>query len=71
MASVVDPALKHLREEDLEAIREVVTICIHVRPRDKVTTQEVCAMLERKLDISGSSELMASSLAWAELALSS
>ncbi|KAL7610607.1 hypothetical protein Lser_V15G09855 [Lactuca serriola] len=71
MASVVDPALKHLREEDLEAIREVVTICIHVRPRDKVTMQEVCAMLERKLDISGSSELMASSLAWAELALSS
>ncbi|KAI3501262.1 hypothetical protein L1887_29126 [Cichorium endivia] len=71
MATVVDPALKRFREEDLEVIREVVTICIHVRPRDKVTMQELCAMLESRLDTSGSTELMASPLAWAELALSS
>lgn len=71
MASVVDPGLKHFREEDLEAIREVVSICIHVRPRDKVTMQEVCGVLESKLDLSGSTELKGSSLAWAELALSS
>ncbi|KAL4570800.1 hypothetical protein LXL04_026463 [Taraxacum kok-saghyz] len=70
MASVVDSTLNHFKEEDLEVIREVVTICIHVRPRDKVTMQELCAVLENRLDISGSSELKASSLAWAELALS-
>ncbi|GJT11890.1 probable LRR receptor-like serine/threonine-protein kinase [Tanacetum coccineum] len=32
MASVVDPALKHFRVEDLEAIREVVRSCIHAGP---------------------------------------
>ncbi|PWA45842.1 protein kinase-like domain-containing protein [Artemisia annua] len=71
MASVVDPALKHFRVEDLEAIREVVRSCIHARPRDKVSMQDLCATLESKLDTTGSSELKASSLAWAELALSS
>ena len=71
MASVVDPALKHFTVEDLEAIREVVRSCIHARPRDKVSMQDLCATLESKLDTTGSSELKASSLAWAELALSS
>nr|XP_043606379.1 probable LRR receptor-like serine/threonine-protein kinase At1g63430 [Erigeron canadensis] len=72
IASVVDPALKHFRDEDLEAIREVVTICIQIRPKDTITMQELCSMLESKLDTTGSSELKASSLAWAEeLALSS
>ncbi|KVD98110.1 Protein kinase, catalytic domain-containing protein [Cynara cardunculus var. scolymus] len=71
MALIVDPALKHFRDEDLEAIREVVAICIHLRPRDKVNMEELSRMLESKLDTTGSSELKASSLAWAELALSS
>ncbi|GJW54164.1 hypothetical protein Tco_0098249 [Tanacetum coccineum] len=73
MASVVDPALKlkHFRVEDLEAIREVVRSCIHARPRDKISMQDLCATLEGKLDTTGSSELKASSVAWAELALSS
>ncbi|KAI3727596.1 hypothetical protein L6452_16214 [Arctium lappa] len=71
MASIVDPTLKHFRDEDLEAIREVVTACVRLRPRDKVNMEELCTMLESKLDTSGSSELKASSLAWAELALSS
>ncbi|KAF5800762.1 putative protein kinase RLK-Pelle-LRR-VI-2 family [Helianthus annuus] len=70
MSSVVDPALKHFRAEDLEVIREVVINCIQVRNGDIVTMQEVCAMLESKLDTTGSSELKASSIAWAELALS-
>ncbi|KAI3787599.1 hypothetical protein L1987_42184 [Smallanthus sonchifolius] len=71
IASVLDPALKHYRDEDLEAIREVVRNCIQIGNTDKVTMQELCAMLESKLHITGSSELQASSLAWAELALSS
>ncbi|KAK9076700.1 hypothetical protein SSX86_005034 [Deinandra increscens subsp. villosa] len=70
MASVVDPALKHFSDEDLEVIREVIRNCILIRDTDKVTMQELCAMLENKLDATGSSELKASSLAWAELALS-
>lgn len=71
MTSVVDPALKHFREEDLKVICEVVSICIHLRPRDQVSMQDLCAILESKIDTSVSSELKASSLAWAELALSS
>ncbi|KAL4565535.1 hypothetical protein LXL04_029633 [Taraxacum kok-saghyz] len=71
MASVVDPALKHFREEDLKVICEVVSICIHLRPRDQVSMQDLCAILETRIDTSVSSELKASSLAWAELALSS
>ncbi|XP_071692864.1 probable LRR receptor-like serine/threonine-protein kinase At1g63430 [Rutidosis leptorrhynchoides] len=71
MSSVVDPSLKHFRDEDLETIREVVNICFRIRPRDKVTMEDVCTMLENKLDTTGSSELKASSLAWAEIALSS
>ncbi|PWA79046.1 leucine-rich repeat protein kinase family protein [Artemisia annua] len=71
MASVVDPALKHFREEDLKVICEVVSICIHLRPRDQVSMQDLCAILESKIDTSVASELKASSLAWAELALSS
>ncbi|KAL7596074.1 hypothetical protein Lser_V15G30401 [Lactuca serriola] len=71
MASVVDPALKHFRDEDLKVICEVVSICIHLRPRDQVSMQDLCAILESKIDTSVSSELKASSLAWAELALSS
>nr|XP_043628187.1 probable LRR receptor-like serine/threonine-protein kinase At1g63430 [Erigeron canadensis] len=71
MASVVDPALKHFREEDLKVICEVVLMCIHLRPRDQVSMQDLCAILESKIDTSVSSELKASSLAWAELALSS
>ncbi|KAI3681950.1 hypothetical protein L2E82_50259 [Cichorium intybus] len=71
MASVVDPALKHFREEDLKVICEVVSICIHLRPRDQVSMQDLCAILESKIDTSVTSELKASSLAWAELALSS
>ncbi|KAJ9549888.1 hypothetical protein OSB04_022431 [Centaurea solstitialis] len=69
--SIVDPALKHFREEDLEAIREVVGICFGLRPRDNVNMEELCTILESKLDTSGTTELKASSLAWAELALSS
>lgn len=71
MTSVVDPSLKHFREKDLKVICEVVSICIHLRPRDQVSMQDLCAILESKIDTSVSSELKASSLAWAELALSS
>ncbi|KAM0069890.1 putative protein kinase RLK-Pelle-LRR-VI-2 family [Helianthus debilis subsp. tardiflorus] len=71
MASVVDPALNHFREEDLKVICEVVSICIHLRPRDQVSMQDLYAILGSKIDTSVSSELKASSLAWAELALSS
>ena len=71
MASVVDPTLKHFSVEDLEAICQVVRSCIHAMPGDKVSMQNLFETLESKLDTTGSSELKASSLAWAELALSS
>ena len=71
MSYVVDPELKHFRYDDLKAICEVVTLCIHPEPTKRPSMEEVCTTLEAKIDTSVSSELKASSLAWAELALSS
>ncbi|KAI7746723.1 hypothetical protein M8C21_012766 [Ambrosia artemisiifolia] len=70
MGSVIDPALKYFKEEDLRVICEVVSMCIHLRPRDHTSMKDLCAMLENKIDVSPSSEMKASSLAWAELMLS-
>ncbi|KAI7743973.1 hypothetical protein M8C21_030970 [Ambrosia artemisiifolia] len=70
MDSVVDPALKYFKDADLEVICEVVSMCIHLRPRDHISMKELCAMLENKIDTSSSSEMKATSLAWAELILS-
>lgn len=70
MSYVVDPELKHFRYEDLKVICDVVNLCINPKPLNQVSMQELCNMLESKIDTSVSSELNAS-LAWAELALSS
>lgn len=70
MNSVVDPALKYFKEEDLKLICEVVAMCIHLRPRDNISMKDLCAMLENKIDTSPSSEMKACSVAWAELMLS-
>ncbi|KAK1408295.1 hypothetical protein QVD17_39945 [Tagetes erecta] len=70
MASVLDPALKYYKHEDLTVICEVVSICIHLRPRDHTSMKDLCTMLESKIDTSPASEMKASSLAWAELMLS-
>ncbi|CAK9164969.1 unnamed protein product [Ilex paraguariensis] len=71
MSYVVDPELKHFEYDDLKVICEVVTLCIYPRPNNPVSMQELCTMLESRIDTSVSAELKASSLAWAELALSS
>ncbi|WOG90255.1 hypothetical protein DCAR_0209498 [Daucus carota subsp. sativus] len=71
MSNIVDPQLKHFRQEDLTAICEVVSLCIKQAPMNRVSTRELCTILESRIDTSVSSELKASSLAWAELALSS
>ncbi|KAI3823640.1 hypothetical protein L1987_05080 [Smallanthus sonchifolius] len=70
MGSVLDPALKYFKHEDLKVICEVVCMCIHLRPRDHTSMKDLCAMLESKIDTSPSSEMKATSLAWAELMLS-
>lgn len=66
MGSVVDPSLKYFKNEDLKVICEVVSLCIHLRPRDHISMKDLCAMLDDKIDTSSSS----CSLAWAELMLS-
>ncbi|XP_057462237.1 probable LRR receptor-like serine/threonine-protein kinase At1g63430 [Actinidia eriantha] len=71
MSYVVDPELKHFSYDDLQAICEVVNLCLEPDPSKRVSMEEICAMLESKIDTSVSAELKASSLAWAELALSS
>lgn len=71
MSYVVDPDLKHFRYDDLKVICDVVSLCINPSPTNQITMQDLCSMLEAKIDTSVSSELKASSLAWAELALSS
>ncbi|CAL5360050.1 unnamed protein product [Camellia sinensis] len=71
MPYVVDPELKHFRYDELQVICEVVSLCIHPDPMKAVSMQELCTVLESRIDTSVSAELQASSLAWAELALSS
>ncbi|KAI7987048.1 putative LRR receptor-like serine/threonine-protein kinase [Camellia lanceoleosa] len=71
MPYVVDPELKHFRYDELKVICEVVSLCIHPDPMKAVSMQELCTVLESRIDTSVSAELQASSLAWAELALSS
>lgn len=71
MSYVVDPELKHFTYDDLKVICEVVSLCIQPEPVKRPSMQEVSSMLESKIDTSVSLELKASSLAWAELALSS
>ncbi|XP_057978342.1 probable LRR receptor-like serine/threonine-protein kinase At1g63430 isoform X2 [Malania oleifera] len=71
MSYVVDPELRHFRYEDLQVICEVVNLCIDPDPTKRPSMQDLCAVLESSIDTSASSELKASSLAWAELALSS
>ncbi|KAF5729982.1 putative receptor kinase [Tripterygium wilfordii] len=71
MSYVVDPELKHFRFDDLKVICEVVQLCIDPDPSKRPSMQELSSFLESRIDTSISAELKASSLAWAELALSS
>ncbi|XWS38381.1 hypothetical protein CRYUN_Cryun19dG0126300 [Craigia yunnanensis] len=71
MSYVVDPELNHFGFDDLKVICEVISLCIHSNFSKRPSMQEVSFMLESRIDTSVSVELKASSLAWAELALSS
>ena len=71
MSYVVDPELKHFRYDDLKVICEVINLCIKPDLTQRPSLQELYSMLESRIDTSISVELNSSSLAWAELALSS
>ncbi|KAK6263079.1 hypothetical protein QUC31_008895 [Theobroma cacao] len=71
MSYIVDPALKQFRYDDLKVICEVISLCIHPDFSNRPAMQEISLMLESGIDTSVSVELKSSSLAWAELALSS
>ncbi|XP_065858241.1 probable LRR receptor-like serine/threonine-protein kinase At1g63430 isoform X2 [Euphorbia lathyris] len=71
MSYVVDPDLKQFKFEDLKVICDIVNLCIHPEPSKRPSMAELCSMLESKIDTSVSLEFRTSSLAWAELALSS
>lgn len=69
MSYVVDPELKHFRYNDLKVVCEVVSCCLQSDATKRPSMKELCNVLESKIDTSVSSELQASPLAWAELAL--
>ncbi|XP_022738065.1 probable LRR receptor-like serine/threonine-protein kinase At1g63430 [Durio zibethinus] len=71
MSYIVDPELKHFSYDDLKVICEVISLCINPDFSKRPSMQEVSLMLESRIDTSVSVELKSSSLAWAELALSS
>lgn len=71
MSYVVDPELKHFSYEDLKVICEVVSLCLDPDPSKRPSMNELTTLLENGIDTSISAELKSSSLAWAELALSS
>ncbi|PIM98522.1 Serine/threonine protein kinase [Handroanthus impetiginosus] len=68
MSKIVDPELKEFRHEDLKVILKVVNLCINPSSSTRTSMGDLCSMLESRIDTSVS---VASSLAWAELALSS
>uniref|UniRef100_A0A7C9EYM3 Protein kinase domain-containing protein n=1 Tax=Opuntia streptacantha TaxID=393608 RepID=A0A7C9EYM3_OPUST len=70
MPNMVDPELKHFKHEHLKTVCDVVRLCIHPDPVKRPSMQDLCSMLESRIDLSASAELRSSSLAWAELALS-
>ncbi|KAE9614146.1 hypothetical protein Lal_00016799 [Lupinus albus] len=71
MSHLVDPELKDFRDDELKVICEVITFCISPDPTVHPSMQEICSMLESRIDTSTSVDFKSSSLAWAELALSS
>lgn len=71
MSNIVDPELKHFTYDDLKLICEIISLCIHPDISRRPSIQEISLMLESRIDTSVSIELKSSSLAWAELALSS
>lgn len=71
MSYVLDPELKHFKYDDLKVICEVVNLCINPDPSKRPPMKEVCTTLESGIDLSILVDFKASSLAWAELALSS
>ncbi|KAF8379486.1 hypothetical protein HHK36_028921 [Tetracentron sinense] len=68
---LVDPELKHFRYDDLKVVCEVVSLCLQSDPTKRPSIQELCPMLESRIDVSVSAELKHSPLAWAELAIAS
>ncbi|MBA0763888.1 hypothetical protein Gotri_013283 [Gossypium trilobum] len=61
----------HFTYDDLKLICEIISLCIHPDISRRPSMQEISLMLESSIDTSVSIELKSSSLAWAELALSS
>ncbi|KAF8413155.1 hypothetical protein HHK36_001130 [Tetracentron sinense] len=68
---LVDPELKHFRYDELEVICEVANLCLKSDPTKRPSIEELCPMLESRIDVSLSADLKQSPLAWAELAISS
>ncbi|KAL6504949.1 hypothetical protein OROHE_023331 [Orobanche hederae] len=70
MSHLVDPELKHFRQEELRVIYEVVKLCLHPGSSMRTSMREVCSMLESGIDTSISVEFNASSLTWTEIVFS-
>ncbi|KAK8495809.1 hypothetical protein V6N13_026317 [Hibiscus sabdariffa] len=70
MSYIVDPELQNFSFDDLKVICEVICLCIHPDFSKRPSMKDISLMLESGIDTSLSIELK-TSLAWAELALSS
>ncbi|XP_021735874.1 probable LRR receptor-like serine/threonine-protein kinase At1g63430 isoform X1 [Chenopodium quinoa] len=70
MPYIVEKQLKHFEYEDLKAVCEAASLCLNPDPVKRPLMHDLCTLLESRIDLSMSAELRSSSLAWAELALS-
>ncbi|KNA18350.1 hypothetical protein SOVF_071370 [Spinacia oleracea] len=70
MSYIVEKELKHFEYEDLKAVCEAASLCLNPDPVKRPMMHDLCTLLESRIDLSVSAELRSSSLAWAELALS-
>lgn len=71
IGKLVDPELKNVKADDLAVICSVVSLCIEPDPSKRPSMQIISGVLENGIDTSDDAVLRDSSLAWAELALSS
>jgi len=71
IGKLVDPELKNVNGDDLAVICSVVSLCIEPDPSKRPSMQIISGVLENGIDISEDAVFRDSSLAWAELALSS
>ncbi|KAJ3680365.1 hypothetical protein LUZ60_016643 [Juncus effusus] len=69
-SNLVDPNLNNVKNENLNVLCNVVSLCTEQEQSKRPSTESITAMLEEGIDTSTAAVLKDSNLAWAELEIS-